>query len=87
MLNAKRAMKLQALVQDEYPGSATAMDVNAFADKHGFDEIDVAEMLDDLEIYQCAGCGWWQHEGEIFLGHVEDCEGHDELICGDCCDV
>ena len=76
---------LRRMLEDTYAGSATAPDIWNFAEEHGFDETDVAETLDDLEIYQCTSCGWWLHPGEIYLGHADECEGHEEMICGDCC--
>ena len=84
-LSTKEDTRLRNLIEQTYPGSCTAPTVDAFADEHGFDEMNVAVTLDEMEIFNCVNCGWWSHPGETELGHVEDCEGHDEMVCGDCC--
>ena len=48
-------------------------------------EDDVAEALEEMEVFLCPCCGWWSHSGESYLGHGEDCNC-DYQQCGDCCE-
>lgn len=77
--------KLQDELESDYAGTCTAPMLYVWAEDKGVKEDDVAETLDYMEIFECVSCGWWLHPGEIYLGHAEDCEGHDEMVCGDCC--
>ena len=70
----------EAQVLGYYAGSC-----NSVSEMEGFTEDEIFEILEQDEVYLCVSCGWWQHSGEIFLGHADDCE-HDEMICGDCCE-
>jgi len=78
--------KVRKTIEDIYPGSCIVPGTSVIADELGVDEDFVAQMLDDMEIQECSVCGWWSHSGEHYLGHVEDCEGHEEVVCGNCCE-
>jgi len=84
--NSEVMTELMNLIQDTYPGSCMVPGIEVIAEKIGVDEETVAKMLDDMEIQECSVCGWWSHPGEHYLGHVEDCEGHEEVVCGNCCE-
>jgi len=76
---------LYQAIEAEYPGSCNPLSIDIFAEKLGVSEYTVAAALDQMEIFECVGCGWWFHSGEIFLGHSEDCEGSGEMLCAECC--
>lgn len=83
----KLSQEVKALIYDHYAGGCTA----SLEDFYHWDtgkflahEDDVVEALDDMEVFECPGCGWWSHGGESYLGHREDCEC-EAAKCGDCC--
>jgi len=84
-MNQFDKLRLNTLLENNYAGTCQAPDTGHFAEEHGFTQDEVESALDNLEIFECVGCNWWQHSGEIYLGHADDCE-HDEMICGDCCE-
>ena len=73
--------KARADIELSVPGEGP--DFERFFYAYNLDEDEVLAVLDELEIFQCTQCNWWLHPGEHALGH--DCEGHDEMVCGDCC--
>lgn len=84
----KLSHEIKELIYDEFAGGCTA----TLGDFYHWDtkeflatEDDVAEALDEMEVYECPGCGWWSHGGESYLGHKEGCECG-EGVCGDCCE-
>lgn len=75
------------LICDHFAGGCTGIlgdffhwDTGKFLATHD----EVAEVLEEAEIVECEGCGWWSHPGENYLGHEEGCECH-AGICGECC--
>jgi hypothetical protein len=52
-----------------------------FEEELGLDEDEVAEILDDAEVYECQTCNWWQYDGDICGMHE-----HSEFTCTDCCE-
>lgn len=76
------------LIYDHFAGGCQGI----VSDFHHWDtgvflanEDQVAEVLDDMEVFLCPVCGWWSHSGESYVGHGEDCSCEDGQ-CGECCE-
>lgn len=73
--------KAIALIEDELCGTCNYFDTAEAAEKYGVEELELAQAMDDAEIFLCSTCGWWQYPGEYCGMH-----DHDEIICTDCCE-